>query len=125
MLISMVTLGVSLATRTPFEANVFLPRGMVPYAIDGETIRNSFELHVTNKNPTPARFHIEVQSPVPASIVVGSSDLQLDSLTDAHVPISVSMDFKDLKVPADLTIVISDETSGFVKKVPMRFRAPH
>jgi cytochrome c oxidase accessory protein FixG len=125
MLISMVTLGVSLATRTPFEANVFLPRGMVPYAIDGETIRNSFELHVTNKNPTPARFKIEVLSPVPASIVVGSADLQLDSLTDAHVPISVSMDFKDLKVPADLTIVISDETSGFVKKVPMRFRAPH
>jgi polyferredoxin len=125
MTLSMVTLGVALATRTPFEANVFLPRGMVPFALDGDLVRDSFEVHVFNKNPTTAKFHLEVLSPVPASVVIGSPDLELKSLTDAHVPISVSINFKDLKAPADLTLVVTDETSGYVKKIPMRFRAPH
>jgi cytochrome c oxidase accessory protein FixG len=124
MLLAMTTLGVSLATRTPFEANVFLPRGMVPYAIDGETVRNSFELHIFNKNPSPSRFHVDVVAPVPASVVVGTRDPELASLTDVQIPISVSVDFKDLKAPVELTLVVSDEASGITRRIPMRFRAP-
>lgn len=125
MLLAMTTLGVSLSMRKPFEANVFLPRGMMPYALDGDLVRNSFELHLFNKNPTDAKFHISIESPVPARIVVGTPDPELKSLTDQQIPISVSIDFKTLTTPVDLTIVVADEASGLTRRIPMRFRAPH
>lgn len=119
--VSVSTLGVSLATRTPFEANVFRARGAMPFVIDGQFVRNPFEVHVFNKNPGPARFTIEVRSPVQAQIIVGTPVVELASLTDAHVPVSVSIERSLLTAPVDVLLVVTDTTNGSVREQPVRF----
>ena len=124
MVISLVTLGVSLATRTPFEANVYRARGGMPFVIDGEVVRNPFEVHVFNKNPEKARFTLEVHSPVEAQIVIGTPTLQLESLTDARVPVVISIERAKLNVPIDLTLVVTDQTNGSSREQTVRFLSP-
>ncbi len=119
--VSVCTLGVSLATRTPFEANVFRARGAMPFVIDGELVRNPFEVHVTNKNPGPARFTIEVRSPVEAHVIVGTPVVELASLTDAHVPVSVSIARSLLTAPVDVVLVVTDTTHGTSREQTVRF----
>jgi cytochrome c oxidase accessory protein FixG len=122
MTLSLVTLGVSLATRTPFEANIFRARGAMPYIVDGETVRNPFEVHVFNKNPQPARFKIEFKgAPADAEIVIGTPEIELASLTDAHVPVLVSIPRKSLGKPIDLLLIITDLTNGATREKTVRF----
>jgi cytochrome c oxidase accessory protein FixG len=121
LLLAVGTLGVSLATRTPFEANIFRARGGMPYIVDGEVVRNPFEVHVFNKNTAAARFTIEVRSPVEAQIVIGTPTLELQSLTDAHVPVSVSIARTKLQTPVDLVLVVTDQTNGTSREKTIRF----
>jgi cytochrome c oxidase accessory protein FixG len=122
MLLSLVTLGVSLATRTPFEANIFRARGAMPYIVDGEVVRNPFEVHVFNKNPGPAHFKIELKgAPAEAQVIIGTPEVDLASLTDAHVPVSVSIPRKSLTRPIDLVLVVTDQTNGSSREKTVRF----
>lgn len=124
MLLAMSTLSVSLAMRTPFEANVFRPRGANPFIVDGATVRNPFEVHLFNKNPEPARFLVSVTAPVPAQIIVGTPAVELASLTDSRIPVSVSIDAQHLGQPVDLTLEVKDEATGEVRTKTIRFLAP-
>lgn len=119
--LSLGTLGISLATRTPFEANVVRARGGMPFVIDGAVVRNPFEVHVFNKNPEPARFSIEVRSPIAAHVVIGTPTLELASLTDARVPVVVSIERGLLGKPVELTLVVTDETNGNTREQAVRF----
>jgi polyferredoxin len=124
MLASLVTLTVSLVVRTPFEANVLRPRGASPWMVDGEVIRNAFEVHLINKGPESSRFHITATSPVPATIFVGTPDVLVGSLLDTRVPVSVSIDSSVLTAPVDVKLTISDSASGKQKEQLVRFLAP-
>jgi polyferredoxin len=121
---ALLSLGVSLATRAPFEANVFRNRGANPFVIDGDTVRNAFEVHVFNKNPRPANYHLSLKTSVDAKVIIGTPDLELASLTDAHVPVMVSVDRGQLHGPVDLLLTVRDETSGVDKVLTVRFLAP-
>ena len=122
MLISVITLGVSLATRTPFEANIFRPRGGMPFVVDGEIVRNAFEVHVFNKNPQDARFSIAVSGgPDEKSVVIGTPQVELASLTDAHVPVSISIPRAQLGAPVELKLTVTDETNGVKKELRVGF----
>ena len=121
MLLCLGTLGASLATRTPFEANIFRPRGAMPFIIDGDVVRNPFEVHVFNKNTAPARFSITLRCPVEAQVVIGTPELELQSLTDAHVPVSVSIARSKLQTPVDLVLVVTDQTNGTAREKIIRF----
>ncbi len=124
MLLSVGTLGVSLAVRTPFESNVLHSRGANPYILDGAKVRNPFEVHLINKNPQASTFTLKVTAPVPIEVVIGTPVVQLASLADTRVPVMVSIERQHLSGPVELTIEISDETSGVVKRQPLRFLAP-
>lgn len=125
MALSLVTLVVSLSLRTPFEANVFRPRGANPFVVDGEVVRNPFDVHVFNKSPETSKFRLSIATPVDAQVVIGTPEIELASLTDAHVPVSVSIATKDLgNKPVELMLVVEDVTGGEVKKQPVRFIAP-
>ena len=122
MTLTLGTLGVCLATRTPFEANIFRARGGMPFILDGEVVRNPFEVHVFNKNTGPARFTIELHSPVEAQVIIGTPEVELQSLTDAHVPVSVSIARTKLQgVPVDLELVVTDQTNGLARTKTIRF----
>ncbi|MFZ5446975.1 MAG: cytochrome c oxidase accessory protein CcoG [Myxococcota bacterium] len=122
MSIALVTLAISLGTRTPFEANIFRPRGALPFMVDGDVVRNPFELHVFNKRPDATKFKIElVGAPPDAQIVIGTPEFELASLTDAHVPVSVSIPRKSLGKPVDLKVLITDQSTGVVREKTVRF----
>lgn len=120
----LLTLGVSLAMRTPFESNVIRTKGSNPFVLDGEVVRNPFEIHLVNKNPQPSKFHLSISAPVPADVVIGTPDVELASLTGARVPVMVSIKKELVKGPIELTIEITDSASGVVKKQPLRFLSP-
>ena len=123
--VAMSTLVFSLATRTPFEANVFRARGSNPFILDGDVVRNPFQIHVFNKNTKPGKFHFELVSPVPAEVSIRETDLELNSLTDSFVPVLVSIDRKNLGQPVDIKILVHDERSGAEKKLQVRFLTPY
>ncbi len=121
MAISLITLGVSIVTRTPFEANIFRARGGMPFIVDGDMVRNPFEVHIFNKNPQRARFKIVLRAPPEAQIIIGTPEVELESLTDAHVPVMVSLPRTSLTQPVDLVLVVTDETNGTSREKPVRF----
>jgi cytochrome c oxidase accessory protein FixG len=120
-LLSLGTLGVSLAVRTPFEANVYRARGGMPFVVDGEVVRNPLQVHVFNKSAGPSKFSLALRSPVKAEIVIGTPTLELASLTDANVPVVVSIARSELAQPVDLTLVVTDETNGLTREKTIRF----
>ncbi|MBE2250753.1 MAG: cytochrome c oxidase accessory protein CcoG [Myxococcus sp.] len=124
MLLSLGTLGFSLATRTPFESNVIRTKGSNPFVMTAEVVRNPFEIHLVNKNPEPSRFHLSIEAPVPIEVVLGTPDVELASLADARVPAMVSIKRELVKGPLELTIVITDSHSGVVKRQPLAFLSP-
>lgn len=117
-------LGASLMVRMPFEANVLRPRGAVPFALDGSIIRNAFEVHLVNKHPDAASFHISVTAPPEAHVVIGTPALRLEALEDARVPVSVSLAREKIGGPVELTLAIADLASGEVQRTPVQFLAP-
>jgi cytochrome c oxidase accessory protein FixG len=122
--LALSTLGVSLAMRTPFESNVIRTRGSNPFIVDGEVVRNPFEIHLINKNPEPSKFHIAVTAPVPVDAVIGTPEVELASLANARVPVVVSIKKDLVKGPIELTLEITDAASGTVKKQPLKFLSP-
>jgi len=114
----------SLATRTGFEANVLRPRGANPFVVDGAQVRNSFEIHLINKSPQPADFHVHVESPVAAEVVVGTPDVHLASLADTRVPIAVAIARRKLTAPIELTVIVEQRPSGDRRAQRVRFLAP-
>ena len=118
------TLGASLARRSSFEANVLRPRGANPFVVDGALVRNAFEIHLVNKSPATARFEIDVEVPVEAEVVIGTPEVELASLTDARVPVSVSIARSALGGGVELEVEIEQKESGEERKVMVRFLAP-
>lgn len=118
------TLGASLARRSSFEANVLRPRGANPFVVDGEVVRNAFEIHLVNKAPGTARFRVEVEAPVAADIVVGTPEVELASLADARVPVSVSIARQAIGAGVELEVEIERLDSDEAREVKVRFLAP-
>jgi len=123
-LVSVTALGASLATRSSFEANVLRPRGANPFVVDGEMVRNAFEIHLVNKGPAAARYRVHVAVPVPANVVVGTPEVEVPSLSDVRVPISVSIARAELSAPVELAVTIEEEGTDRRRVQAVRFLAP-
>jgi hypothetical protein len=78
-------------------------------------------VHVFNKSAGPSKFSLALRSPVKAEIVIGTPTLELASLTDANVPVVVSIARSELAQPVDLTLVVTDETNGLTREKTIRF----
>jgi len=124
MVLSFGTLGVSLVTRTPFESNIIRTKGSNPFIVDGDVVRNPFEIHLVNKNPDKAKFRLQITAPVPSEVVIGTPEIELASLTDQRVPVMVTIKKEQIKCALELTLEITDEASGVVKRQPIRFLSP-
>jgi cytochrome c oxidase accessory protein FixG len=122
LLVSAVALTVSLVGRTPFEANLLRFQGM-PYLLEATTVRNQFELHLVNKNPTDSTFTVRVDSPVPASVVVPQREVKLGSLESFRVPLFITVE-RTQRVPFTFQIEVADQASGQVKRLEARFLGP-
>jgi cytochrome c oxidase accessory protein FixG len=122
LLVSTTTLMLSLLRRTPFEANLLRFQGL-PYLLEGSTVRNQFELHLVNKNPTSTTFTLRVDSPVEAAVVLPQREVTLASLEDFRVPFFVTVE-RAQKMPFSLRVEVTDRASGRVKELEARFLGP-
>ncbi|NOJ80531.1 cytochrome c oxidase accessory protein CcoG [Myxococcus xanthus] len=123
MLVAVVGLTLSLVRRVPFEANLLRFQGM-PYVVEQGTVRNQFELHLVNKNPSETVLTIRVDSPVPAKVVVPQAQVTLASLESFRVPLFITVDQRGTKLPFHFTVEVADAASGEVKRMEARFLGP-
>jgi cytochrome c oxidase accessory protein FixG len=123
-LVTASALVAALALRTSFEANVLRPRGANPFVVDGDVVRNVFEIHLVNKAPRAADFRVSVESPVAAEIVLPTPEVHLASLADARVPISVAIARRELAAPVELVFVVEEVAGGESRRRTARFLAP-
>jgi cytochrome c oxidase accessory protein FixG len=76
--------------RTDFEVTLLRLAGE-PYAMDAGVVRNSLQLHVVNKRPTPEVYRLEVQPADGMSVVLPMDAIDVPSLSDARVPLFLSV----------------------------------
>ena len=98
----------------PFEANVVRPKG-VPFMFDGELVRNQVFIHVINKAAEPSEMTLEARSSGPVTVQIPKSQVHLDPLDGAMLPVLFSvertvLDKGRLEVPITIHHVQSDLT---------------
>ncbi len=80
----LVAVTIALRARTDFEANVVRLPG-APFTIEGDVVRNGFEVHLVNKVSHRAGYDIRVEAPKAATTVLSVSHVDLDPLAQGHV----------------------------------------
>ena len=124
--VSAVALSASLLLRTPFEANLFRAKGM-PFVLDGDEVRNQFELHLVNKNPVASTFDIRVLGDDDVKAVIPQHEVHLESLEDLRVPIFLSVEREEFHEHAlrPVQVEVVDHASGAVKRVEAQVLGPN
>jgi cytochrome c oxidase accessory protein FixG len=74
--------------RRPFEANLLRVPGRA-YALEGQHVRNAFELQLINKRPGARTFTIDVVGPEGAETNVATREVALESLGTKRVAVQV------------------------------------
>lgn len=121
--LSLGTLGVTLVTRTPFEANVLRLRG-VPFVVEGDRVRNQLEVHLVNKEPKPAHFKLKVTGADGLEVQLARDEVMLGSLEDTRVPMVVSMPRSSVHGTSKLELVVVEVETGVERHAPIPFVAP-
>jgi hypothetical protein len=62
---------------------------------------------------------------VPAEVVITSPQIDLESLSDAHVPFSVSIQARDLTRAVLVHVKVRDETNGVERLFDVPFISPY
>ena len=100
----------ALHTRTDFEANVVRLPG-APFTLDGDTVRNGFEIHVVNKVSHRAGYDVRVEAPRAATTVLSVSHVDLDPLAQGHVVFFVTAP-RDVPLGDDMVHVTVSRTGA-------------
>lgn len=112
-------LAFALASHAPFEATLLRSPGAL-FARDGDAIRNSFVLHLFNKEDAETRFTIEViERPEGAEVVVAAPDTPVAALESRRVPVLVQLPQHALEPDARLVLRVSREDA-----TPIEVTAP-
>lgn len=101
----------SLIARVPFEAELLRMAG-VPYLVEGDEVRNLFEVHLINKSPQPETFVLEVQTPFSARVALPPMPIRLESLADARIPLVVTSQRSDVGAGARVHLDVRQSTGS-------------
>jgi len=114
---------VGLVGRTSFEANVVRPPG-VPWLMEQGQVRNQLEIHLINKNPTTARFHLQASSPIAGDLRLGQTDVTLGSLEGIRIPLVITFARRDARREMRADVTITDLTRSRTRHQSVRLVAP-
>ena len=87
--LGLLVVGLVIGRYHHFDARLLRLPGS-PYVIDGATLRNSYEIHLVNKEPDTVTFSID---PMPArglTFVIPMRTVRLESLGERRIPVFVS-----------------------------------
>jgi cytochrome c oxidase accessory protein FixG len=85
-------LSFALSRSQPFEANVLRLRGAPPFVLEGERVRNAFEIHLVNKRSARAVFEVSGARDPRLRYVIAASHIELGPLEDRRVPIFIEIE---------------------------------
>ena len=116
----------AVAARAPFEVRALRTRGM-PYTIEGEVIRNLFNVRVENKRPTPAAFVLRAAPDTTgagAAVVIAQPRVALAALADVTVPVFATAALAGYREPFVIPLTVTEVASGREERVELRFIGP-
>jgi len=85
-----VTLGITLALRAPFKADIIRDR-MLSRIVEDGVIENSFGLQLMNSSEAPRRFRVKVVG-IDGIALAGATEFDVDSAAVRRVPLSVRLE---------------------------------
>ncbi len=88
----LVGLGVSAFAfrgRSTYEANLLRLPG-APFVLEGDQVRNSFEIHLVNKQSVATRFALVAEPPDGMRIVMPLAEVTLEPLEQRRIPVFAS-----------------------------------
>jgi len=87
-----VGLGLTLRRRVPFETNLLRLQG-APYVLDGDSVRNAFNIHLVNKRNTRTVFRVEPEAAAVPGLqyLIPLRTVTLEPLAGTNLPIFVTM----------------------------------
>jgi cytochrome c oxidase accessory protein FixG len=122
--LGLVVASFSLRGRTSFDANVLRVQGP-PYVLDGESIRNTYRIHLFNKEGDATTFHIEpVASRGVQFFPSTATAVRLGSLDSTYVPFAAVMSRGDYTGEVELHVVVRDDV-GTSRTVAAPFLGPN
>jgi cytochrome c oxidase accessory protein FixG len=95
LVVGAVVASFGLRARTTFEANLLRLPGP-PYSVVDGQLQNAFEVHLVNKNSTPATFAIATAEEAPGddgslTFVIPMREVRLEGLESRRIPVFVRM----------------------------------
>ena len=108
-LLAVVGLTIALAAasgRRGFEANLLRLRG-APFVIDGDRVRNQFEIHVVNKRSEVTTFSLVGEAEEGMELIVATPEIRLESLEGFNVPVVVTLPARDVRPGLEVRIRVS------------------
>ncbi len=121
-LAGLAALALATRSRTPFEANVLRLAG-APYTIEGDSVRNAFEVHLVNKRESRVSYTLAPTSDDPAfTYVLPLPTVTLDALSDARLPVFVTAPRE--RVRRDSAVRLRVSGGGEVRVVTAPFLGP-
>jgi polyferredoxin len=118
---------IAIASHEPFEANVLRMPGL-PFALaEGprgvSTVRNTYEIHLVNKQAEARTFVVAPVSPpgVAMSYALTAERITLASMSERRVPFVVTLPESAFRAGLDAVLDVTMEGAG---RVTRRVRAP-
>lgn len=107
--IALTSVGILAAQkRTAFEANLLRLPGP-PFVVEGDTVRNMFNVHITSKSADPMR--VELRATAPSSEVSLALDrVDLEPFSDKRITVVVQVPKNRASPPDQLTLEACSET---------------
>jgi len=124
-LLGLAAFGFKAAGREDFQANL-LRSGGLPFAIEGENLRNLYTLHLQNKTDAAHRYRIEPAPGGPAglSFIIPQPELALGALEDGQVPLFATLPRAAYTTAFDFDLLVTELESGSQRRLALRFRGP-
>jgi cytochrome c oxidase accessory protein FixG len=97
--------------REPFEANIMRLQGM-PYTHEGGVIRNSFELHIVNKQSSPATFDVEPVDDHDLSFVISMKHIEVEPLGLKRISFFVTMEQDEFHGDRPFVVRVREHVNG-------------
>ncbi|MGD8862278.1 MAG: cytochrome c oxidase accessory protein CcoG [Myxococcales bacterium] len=122
----LVAATLAFSSRHDFEANMMRLRGAPPFTVDGDSVRNAFEIHVVNKQSRTVTYRIEDASDGPEQYTIAMPRLTLRSLQSQRVPVFVSFPRGAVEDGSPATLrVVAEGDDGETLQVTSPLIAPN
>ena len=116
--VGMGALGIAVTLHQPLEATLLRTRG-APFVMDGDVVRNTFEIHVVNKRDTAVRVELSTADAPGGAEVDLMPTLELEALASARALLVVRVPRERLTAGARVRVTVSTTDATVQLEAPI------